>query len=44
MVERVNRTIKDSTIKINNYENLEQMETNLYAFLLTYNSNRRHLG
>jgi transposase InsO family protein len=44
MVERVNRTIKDNTIKINNYENLEQMETNLYAFLFTYNSNRRHSG
>jgi transposase-like protein len=44
MVERVNRTIKDNTIKINTYQDLEQMETNLYGFLQTYNSVRRHSG
>ena len=42
MVERVNRTIKDNTIKINKYENLEQMESDLYGFLQTYNSVKRH--
>jgi transposase InsO family protein len=42
MVERVNRTIKDHTIKINNYENLDQMKADLYRFLQTYNTVRRH--
>lgn len=42
MVERVNRTIKDHTIKINKYENLEQMESDLYSFLQIYNTVRRH--
>jgi transposase-like protein len=44
MVERVNRTIKENTIKINKYEDLEQMESDLYSFLQTYNTIRRHSG
>lgn len=44
MVERVNRTIKDNTIKIKNYENLEQMHNHLRGFLITYNTIRRHSG
>ena len=42
MVERVNRTIKDNTIKINKYQDLQEMESDLYGFLLTYNSIKRH--
>lgn len=42
MVERVNKTIKDNTIKIHQYENLEQMEADLYNFLQTYNTVKRH--
>jgi transposase InsO family protein len=42
MVERVNRTIKDHTIKINKYDNLEQMQADLYSFLQIYNAVRRH--
>ena len=44
MVERVNKTIKDNTIKINKYEDLEQMKTDLDSFLLTYNTIKRHSG
>jgi transposase-like protein len=44
MVERVNKTIKDNTIKINKYENVEQMKTNLDDFLITYNTVKRHAG
>lgn len=42
MVERVNKTIKENTIKINNYDNLEQMQLDLDRFLLTYNTLKRH--
>lgn len=42
MVERLNKTIKENTIKLHQYENLEQMETDLEKFLTTYNTIRRH--
>jgi transposase InsO family protein len=42
MVERVNGTIKNETIKRNSYENLEQMNVNLMNFLVFYNLHRRH--
>ncbi|PDS21858.1 integrase core domain-containing protein [Flavobacterium branchiophilum] len=42
MVERVNKTIKDNTIKINKYQDLQQMEADLYNFLQTYNTVKRH--
>ena len=38
MVERDDRTIKDHTIKINNYQTLEQIKADLYGFLQTYNT------
>lgn len=44
MVERVNKTIKDNTIKINNYDNLVQMKDDLDRFLITYNTIKRHSG
>ena len=44
MVERVNKTIKDNTIKINNYDSLEQMQADLDRFLITYNTIKRHSG
>jgi len=42
MVERVNGTIKNATIKINEYENKQQMEEDLVRFLKHYNIYRRH--
>jgi transposase InsO family protein len=42
MVERVNGTIKNSTILKNTYENSEQMKTDLISFLVFYNLFRRH--
>ncbi len=42
MVERVNKTIKDNTIKIKTYDNFEQMKTHLEDFLFKYNTLRRH--
>ena len=42
MVERVNKTIKDNTIKIKTYDNFQQMETHLEDFLFKYNTIRRH--
>lgn len=44
MVERVNKTIKDNTIKINKYQDLQQMQADLYNFLQTYNTFKRHSG
>lgn len=44
MVERVNGTIKNGTIKRNQYQNIEELETDLKAFLIAYNSIRRHGG
>jgi transposase InsO family protein len=42
MVERLNKTIKENTIKLHQYENLEQMQADLGQFILTYNTIRRH--
>jgi transposase InsO family protein len=44
MVERLNKTIKDNTIKINKYDDLEQMKADLDRFLTTYNTVKRHSG
>lgn len=44
MVERLNRTIKDNTIKLHQYENLEQMKNDLDGFFMTYNTLKRHSG
>lgn len=44
MVERLNGTIKNNTIKINQYQNLQELQTNLTDFLTTYNLHRRHSG
>ncbi len=42
MVERLNKTIKDNTIKLHKYENLEQMRDDLDRFFITYNTIKRH--
>ena len=42
MVERVNGTIKEATVKVNTYHSLKEMETDLNHFLLYYLFNRRH--
>ena len=44
MVERVNRTIKDNTIKKQSFENIEQINIDLMKFLVYYNLYRRHGG
>jgi len=44
MVERLNGTIKNNTVKINQYANLEEMQSNLTDFLINYNLYRRHSG
>ncbi|WP_353661820.1 IS481 family transposase [Hydrogenimonas sp. SS33] len=44
MVERANGLIKERTIKIQNYENLQQMIVDLDKFLLYYLFSRRHGG
>jgi len=44
MVERVNGTIKNNTIKINQYQNAEKMQSNLSDFLINYNLYRKHSG
>ena len=41
MVERVNGTIKNGTIKSNEYQNYEELEVDLNKFLIYYNFNRR---
>jgi len=42
MVERVNGTIKDRTIKIETYQNANELVTSLNQFLLFYIFIRRH--
>lgn len=42
MVERVNGTIKDKTIKIITYNNATELKAGLDQFLIFYNLNRRH--
>jgi transposase InsO family protein len=42
MVERVNGTIKNNTIKINEYNNKEEMQNELIKFLTYYILYRRH--
>jgi len=42
MVERVNGTIKDATIKVLTYENEAELIADLDKFLAYYNLNRRH--
>ena len=42
MVERVNGTIKDKTIKVITYNNVAELKTDLDKFLIFYNLNRRH--
>jgi transposase-like protein len=42
MVEKANDIIKKKTIKINTYDNLEQMNQDLMKFLIHYNLYRRH--
>ena len=44
IVERVNKTIKNNTIKLNQYQNIDELELNLKTFLATYNTIRRHSG
>ena len=44
MVERVNGTIKNDTIKKHNYENIEQINSDLMRFVVFYNLYRRHGG
>ena len=42
MVERANGTIKNSTIKVVNYKNIQDLKVELNRFLIYYNSCRRH--
>ncbi len=42
MVERVNGTIKNATIKAQDYENIDDVKKDLNKFLIYYNFNRRH--
>ncbi|HRF56632.1 MAG TPA: integrase core domain-containing protein [Campylobacterales bacterium] len=44
MVERANGTIKNSTIKAQEYKNIEELKADLNRFLMYYNTNRRHGG
>lgn len=44
MVERANGTIKNSTIKVTEYKNIEELKEDLNRFLIYYNTNRRHGG
>jgi transposase-like protein len=44
MVERVNGTIKGSTIKVLTYKNEIELKADLDKFLVYYNLNRRHGG
>ncbi len=44
MVERVNKTIKDATIKTETYQNIAELKNSLNQFLIFYNTNRRHGG
>jgi transposase InsO family protein len=42
MVERVNGTIKNATIKAEEYDNIDDVTKDLNKFLIYYNFNRRH--
>jgi len=42
MVERVNGTIKDATIKVLTYKDKTELKADLDKFLVYYNLNRRH--
>jgi transposase-like protein len=42
MAERVNGTIKNATIKAQDYKNIEDVKKDLNKFLIYYNFNRRH--
>ncbi len=42
MVEKCNDTVKTNTVEKTIYENMEQMDTDLIAFMLFYNLYRRH--
>ncbi len=42
MVERVNGTIKDATVKVLTYKNEAELKADLDKFLVYYNLNRRH--
>jgi len=42
MIKRVNATIKNATIKVEEYENIEEVKKDLNKFLIFYNFNRRH--
>jgi transposase InsO family protein len=44
MVERVNGTIKNATVKVLNYKNETELKADLDKFLVYYNLNRRHGG
>jgi len=44
MVERINGVIKDSTIKIKKYKNIDELKKDLNKFLIYYNINRKHGG
>jgi len=44
MVERVNGTIKNATIKTVTYKNEAELKADLSQFLVYYNLNRRHGG
>ena len=42
MVEKSNDTIKSNTLKINEYQSIEEMTKDLLSFMVYYNLNRRH--
>ena len=42
MVERINGTIKDSTIKVTSYKNIQELKLDLNKFLIYYNTYKRH--
>lgn len=44
MVEKVNDTIKSGTVKVTQYQNVEQMNKALLNFMIHYNLYRRHGG
>ncbi|SSC09702.1 DDE-type integrase/transposase/recombinase [thiotrophic endosymbiont of Bathymodiolus puteoserpentis (Logatchev)] len=44
MVERVNGTIKNATVKAITYQNIDEMKQDLNKFLIFYNFNRGHGG
>lgn len=44
MVERVNWTMKDNTIKVKVYENFDELSKDIKRFMYYYNIERRHWG